>query len=651
MKPWFLLLLTLLLASCRSDELIFPSESDEVGSPSGEGGFYLLNEGNMGSNKCTLDFYDFASGVYSRNIYSERNPEQVMELGDVGNDIAVYGSKLYVTVNCSHKVEVLDAATARRIAQIDIPNCRYLAFHKGNAYVSSYIGPVGADPSCPLGAVFRIDTLSLKVTGQVAVGYQPEELAIAEDMLFVANSGGYRQPNYDRSVSAISLSDFSPAYTVDVDINLHRLKADRYGNLWTNSRGNGRDIPSSLIKLSMGDSGRFTVERRFDFPCDNFAFRGDSLLYFSSSSGKNSYGILNVIEGVTLGSFVSPEVERAVMRPYAIAVNPASGDIFLTDARNYVSSGTVWCLSGSGEKRWSARTGDIPAAIAFTSASAGASPSPPMPPAESGRGFASRVFEYCPAPGQFVNELPLYADGDSYADILRKCEEAMCGGVGSPVSLGGFGGYITFGFDEMVPNVEGEADFRLYGNAVWQSADIRGGSAEPGIVFVSYDANGNGLPDDSWFELAGSEYRSPATVHDYRITYRRESGGIRWTDSLGESGLMAANPFHTQSYWPLWLDAEAELSFSGPRLAPNAVDVSVDGSNFILYSYPYGYADNYPNSYAAENSFDISSAVDSEGRPVSLPGIHFVRVMTALNQQCGRLGESSTEISGAQNLH
>ena len=134
------------LQSCREDEVVVPTEYDLIPEHAviGQGvqGMYLLNEGNMGSNKCTLDYVDFVQGYYVRNLYAERNPTVVKELGDVGNDIQVYGSRLYVVVNCSNKIEVLDARTARRIGQVDIPNVRYIRFHKGYAYATSYVGPV-----------------------------------------------------------------------------------------------------------------------------------------------------------------------------------------------------------------------------------------------------------------------------------------------------------------------------------------------------------------------------------------------------------------------------------------------------------------------------------------------------------------------------
>ena len=128
------------VTSCREDIYIYPSSSEKVDIPQATGidGFYLLNEGNMGSNKCTLDYFDETTGNYIRNIYAERNPSAVKELGDVGNDLELYGSRLYAVINCSHKVEVMNAADACRISQIDIPNCRYAIGHGGYLYVSSY---------------------------------------------------------------------------------------------------------------------------------------------------------------------------------------------------------------------------------------------------------------------------------------------------------------------------------------------------------------------------------------------------------------------------------------------------------------------------------------------------------------------------------
>lgn len=282
--------------------------------------------------------------------------------------------------------------------------------------------------------------------------------------------------------------------------------------------------------------------------------------------------------------------------------------------------------------------------------------------------FISRVYEYCPAPGQFVNEMPRYEDGDTYADILQKAEESISGTNDVMITLGSYGGYVTFGFDHTVINVPGENDFRIWGNCFYEllQPEKKGGSAEPGIVMVSYDTNCNSLPDDEWYELAGSEYYSAATRHNYRITYHAPDPDrqiiadednslddihyIAWEDNVGGRGYIPKNIFHNQEYFPKWLSGD-RISFTGSLLPPNAEDISGYGAYYVLYSYPWGYVDNHPNEYPELNSFDISNAVDSESNPVYLPGADFIRVYTGVNQYCGWLGETSTELSRAQDLH
>ena len=381
MKLKYLLLPMLLvaaaLAGCREDEVVVPAEYEPIpDAPAADTdirGFYLVNEGNMGSNKCTLDYYDYLTGVYARNIYAERNPNVIKELGDVGNDIGIYGSKLYVVVNCSHKVEVLDARSGVRIGQVDIPNCRYVRFHRGKAYVSSYVGPVQLGADAPKGAVYQVDTLSLAITGQVTVGYQPEEMETVGDNMYVANSGGYRAPEYDNTVSVIDLAGMRQVEMIPVGINLHRLKKDRYDRLWVTSRGDRLSRPSRLYVMDrIPGTDRMKVTDTLPVACSNMAIHGN-LLYFyaaewSDLTGSNtiSYGIIDIrTKEVVSTNFITDGTEREIAMPYGIAVHPETGDIYLTDAKNYVSSGTLYCFDSQGRKKWSVRTGDIPTAIAF----------------------------------------------------------------------------------------------------------------------------------------------------------------------------------------------------------------------------------------------------------------------------------------------
>lgn len=360
--------------SCRKEEAIVPSTRTEVTTPGETGeiaGFFLLNEGNMGSNKATLDYFDYETGVYTRNIYAERNPGVVKELGDVGNDIQIYGSKLYAVINCSHFVEVMDARTAKHITQISIPNCRYITFKDRYAYVSSYAGPVQIDPNARLGYIAKVDTVTMQVVGECTVGYQPEEMVIVGNKLYVANSGGYRVPNYDRTVSVVDLDTFTEIKKIDVAINLHRLELDDNGMIWVSSRGDyyGKNSATYVI-----DSRTDEVTDEFKLlACSNMTLVGDSLYMYSTEWNYNTqentitYAIVNVrTKKVVTRNFITDGTDKQIRIPYGIAVHPRTREFFVTDAGDYVTPGRLYCFTADGRQKWSVETGDIPAHIAFT---------------------------------------------------------------------------------------------------------------------------------------------------------------------------------------------------------------------------------------------------------------------------------------------
>lgn len=295
------------------------------------------------------------------------------------------------------------------------------------------------------------------------------------------------------------------------------------------------------------------------------------------------------------------------------------------------------------------------------------------PPTSEGTPYITRVLDFRPAVGQFVNELPTYEEGDTQETMNDKVLAAIGNNRRGMISLGGFGGYVVVGFDHTIENREGLCDFRVLGNAFYANGQSDYGSSEPGVIEVAYDANGNGQPDDDeWYEIAGSAYASfdeswagaaesagndIRTIRDYEITYYRpatEPGApteeyIRWEDNQGASGYRAMNSAHLQSYFPQWIEGD-RLTLRGTRLPQNGIDLSGEGTNYALYLFAYGYADNYPNTND-ESAIDISWAVDASGTPVDLPGVDFIRIHTGVNQENGWLGECSTELMGVEDLH
>ena len=243
--------------------------------------------------------------------------------------------------------------------------------------------------------------------------------------------------------------------------------------------------------------------------------------------------------------------------------------------------------------------------------------------------YISRVLEYQPAPGQFTNT--------NLCDPNR-----LIGASGDIVYLGAYGGYVTFGFDHRVMNMTERPDLLIRGNGFLNNC-------EPGIIMVSRDENGNGEPDDKWYEIAGAAEDSVGTIFGYEITYYKPDSinqDILWRDNRGDSGYVYRNGYHTQAYWPENVE-EGTLIFRGTRLPDNAVNVgNADTEHWLLPGYAFGYADN------TTDSIDLDWAVDIETREkVYLDGIDFVRVYTAINQSCGWIGETSTEILGAEDLN
>ena len=279
----------------------------------------------------------------------------------------------------------------------------------------------------------------------------------------------------------------------------------------------------------------------------------------------------------------------------------------------------------------------------------------------------NRVYEYTPAPGQFINELKTGGfDGSqttpeaaiAYAE--RRMREVDQKGNPYPnwVSLGGFGGYIIVGFDHSIDN-SGSYDFAIMGNSF-------SGSSEPGIVWVMQDENGNGEPDDTWYELAGSESGKPETIQNYAVTYYRPSEPmmpVKWSDNQGNSGeIDYLKQFHRQEfYYPLWIK-EDSYTLTGTCLKARNYDTSGNGSYWVNAEYDWGYADNFSpidrltdedNAGAGTNAnhFKISNAIDANDKPKKLEYIDFIKVQVGVNAKSGWLGEVSTEVFGFKDLH
>lgn len=648
------LLLALLLHAC--DDLTdkdYESGGNGGGNDNGtitETGtaeLYVLSEGLFNLNNSTLAQHSFKGGETNDDYFRSFNRRG---LGDTANDMALYGNKLYIVVNVSSQIEVIDFRTGLSLKQIPMlkedgssRQPRYIAFHQDKAYVCSYDGTVS-----------RIDTTSLEVETSIQVGRNPDGICVQGDKLYVSNSGGldWDGIGVDNTVSVVSTTPFEEIKKIHVGPNPGKIAPDEYGHVYVATHG--KDVSAGDYNFVQIDCTTDEVKQTYNEKVMSFAIN-DQLAYlynFNHQTQSSWIKVFNLQTGETLReNFITDNTK--INTPYGIYVNPYSGNVYITDAYNYQVRGDVLCFNPQGQLQFRiSNIGQNPNTVIFTDKSSqnsgGGSAEDPKALA-----FANKVLEYRPAPTQYMNTVTTaYKDGFTAADVLKYATERIQNR--SMLTLGGFGGSIVLGFHQPIRNVAGEYDFKIYGNASYNmygtATGAPGGSAEPGIVLVSKDTNGNGMPDDEWYELAGSEYGKDTETRGYEITYYRpqpENADVQWTDNQGVSNSIPRNPFHQQSsYYPAWIE-EDEMTFRGTRLEDNAV---YENGVWVGYCYPWGYADNHPNS-TEMSKFKIDWAVDADGNKVVLDEIDFIKIYTAVNQIAGPMGEISTEITTVEDLH
>ena len=626
-----------------------PFTSGIIGDPTetGTAELYVLCEGLFNQNNSSLARFSFGNQQIVRDYFKAVNRRG---LGDTANDMAIYGSKIYVIVNISSTVEVIDFRTGSSLKQIQMlaengssRQPRYIAFHKEKAYVCSYDGTVA-----------RIDTTSLSIEAITSVGRNPDGICVQNEKLYISNSGGLDYSSglgVDNTVSVVDIATFKESSKLTVGPNPGKIVAGPDETVYVATRG--EDVEAGDYNFVKIDCRTNKVTQSNE-KVQNFAIDGEiAYLYnYNYNTQTSSIKMFNLKTEETIReNFITDGT--VIKTPYGININPYSNNVYITEARDYTTYGDLLCFNQQGQLLFRLNNiGLNPNTIAFSDKASQSDIDDNDDDKENPLAFANKVWEYRPAPGQFINTTTsAYKKGFTYDDILEEATRRIQ--QKSLLTLGGFGGYIVLGFPQSIPNVTGEYDFKIKGNAYYNSktgTGALGGSAEPGIVFVSKDVNGNGKPDDEWYELKGSEYGKDTETRGYEITYHRPNPAnlkVFWKDNQGNEGYIFRNSFHNQeSYYPLWIESD-EITFQGTRLKDNAV---LENGLWVGYCYPWGYADNHPNSKEGSN-FKIDWAVDSNGSPVDLDQIDFVKIMTAVNQDAGQMGEISTEVTTIENLH
>ena len=621
MKNRFFIYILLLAVTACSDEPLFLDNSNNNAALQDQG-IYVLCEGLFNQNNSTLAYFDKNST--EKDIYYSVNRRK---LGDTANDILYYDNKIYIAVSVSDYVEVIDAGNCKSIKMIPFGSenhsaqPRSIAAYQDKIYVCCYDG-----------TVCRIDTATLSIEKSIKVGRNPDDIAIANQKIYVSNSGGLDFENPDNTISVIDINSFTEIKKIEVHPNPGCMATDSDNRLFVVSRGIYNQQTNSYdTRLHIIDTETDAVSNTLNVDVTNIASDGSNIYLYGESKNK-----VTVMESATCqiynNSFIMDGTQ--IERIYGIDINPRNGDVYICDAIDYVTPGSIFCFDKFGYLKFSfSNVGINPNEVVFANADDLNSSIQQQPLFRT----PTAVLAYKPAPGQFVNEMPLYKEGDNDSIMRAKCLEKLSNTNSGYVSLGGFGGSITVSFVPAIENKADDYDFQILGNAFT-------GSAEPGVIRVSADTNNNGIADDDWFEIAGSEHISGNITPNYTVTYLRPetpTSPIKWSDNNGANGIMdRLDSFHPQPYYPQWIE-ENSITVSGTLIHHNLEYVY---GQWKSYPKDWGYADNQSNNNE-KSKIKIEWATDNNGNPVVLEKIDFIEIITAVHLQEDLIGELSTEIS------
>lgn len=274
--------------------------------------------------------------------------------------------------------------------------------------------------------------------------------------------------------------------------------------------------------------------------------------------------------------------------------------------------------------------------------------------------YVKNIYDFNPAPGTFANDL--FKEGASKEEFMQvalgRINETS---VGYPLDLGGFGGSIIVGFDHTVVNIPGEKDLRVFGGNLTDKAD----PPAPGLIYVAYDKNGNGKPDeDEWYEIVGSSHNKENTIKNFKITYHRPEEGkpvvvtgpndpfldhehLFCENNQDESYYMARSK-NKKEYYPLWISQNTSV-FEGLKLDVNFEPTRPGQTTLWEFEAPeWGYVN------AKSPDIDIDWAVDKNGNKANLPGVDFIKIVNCVSEPMGLCHQQSsmaTKFSGAADLH
>ncbi len=347
MKKVFLIVpLAFILSSCAKS----PTSPVQYYVPAASA-VYVLNQGNFGQGNASLTAYYPDSNTAVNGLFKLVNSRN---LGDLGNDIALYGGDAYMVINNSDKVEIMDAGTALSVGTVYFPSGTSpyrIAFYSPSsvAFVSDlYTNSV---------SVINLTTNTLIPADTISVGANPYGIACFAGQVFVANSG-YGSGN---TVSVIDAVTRKVVKTVTVGAGPTEVEADEYGYIWVACPGQPGNNGSIYLINSLTDSVTDSISVGMQIP----SFTGHTLTIDTQNGAAYLIADNSVVKlDVSTHKILNKNLISGSF--YAISVDEATGNVYVTDAKDGKTNGTVYIYTSDGiSTNRSFTAGMYPDGIAF----------------------------------------------------------------------------------------------------------------------------------------------------------------------------------------------------------------------------------------------------------------------------------------------
>ncbi|MBR5763324.1 MAG: hypothetical protein IKX93_01735 [Bacteroidaceae bacterium] len=310
----------------------------------------VVNEGRWESDDGQLAFID--GSTITNQWFRKQNAK--MKLGDTPNDIIHLKDNLIaISVNYSNIIQYITTDGKDCGATENVPNNRKLATDGTYLYVTSYAHSTALNEKYTKGYVAKIDIETKNVVKTCEVGYEPEGIVFYKGKLFIANSGGYapfENHGHETTVSVVDAETLQKITDIDTGcINLYGGMAISGQYLCINSAGNHQTIEPKTIIMNCDDYSFVTHDFSSTLACTH-----NGLFYCIGSNemtGEVTTKVIDpasntVTDGINIGS-VNSDI-MAMNAPYGIYINPYTGYIYVSDAKNYDEAGEVYQYNASG---------------------------------------------------------------------------------------------------------------------------------------------------------------------------------------------------------------------------------------------------------------------------------------------------------------